>query len=415
MSREETLRSVAANVFGKMNGMGVRGLNGEQEIFESLMANILYIDSQMQTPIDIDSLQLDEKNRYIQYATEINEILGKEIFKTSGTVRPSDLYIARVYENLSGGPGVICSVRDLEPYTFNADIIRRRSNGDIGRLRLEALTPNNRAGEYPEYAYLSEADKKSFRQEMRKKVFSHEFNHLSITETSGSSLDCMELEEIAVERMALKANGLARIVTVDRCGGKYTQKLPNRESSRSAIYASGEILSLILGEENFQVARMTGKLDELIQRELGMTAKELNRMLYCCRDKEGAKRKGYGDVFEAQIETEQMLLEKYAQKVLNQLQKQDQCVNYDDMEQIYNELGHLYKLILKKSDPAARENMESVKILKSLLARCDSLLDSYHIDSDAFKEAVKERSAVKNPHYINEADKKVALANRRKQ
>ena len=212
----ENFKNIAIELFGELPGIFTPGLNGDQEFLDSLISNLEHVD-EMKFIIPLSTIK--EADRYLECAKKMNIRLGENIFSLGPNIKPVELYISRIYDNIHGGKGIVFNqkITNLEDYTIDADVSRRTISDNIpGVYSVTVLNGKGRANSYVDYDSLTNKDKLLLKQQLRKKVMAHEFNHLSVTARNPIVYDLVEFEEIAVERMALKAlniNGKSNIIT----------------------------------------------------------------------------------------------------------------------------------------------------------------------------------------------------------
>lgn len=402
--KKELLKNYITKIFSDINGFDLEGLNKEKEILSALFNTAQMINENFHTPININDI-VDK--------TEINNTLKEMAIKCGKTSSDKNevtflqLYLARVYANIKRLTKIEFS-DGLNENNFKDHTISASISIDLGGLikpRLNFSKDDERLVFYSGYNTLPENLKQLFKHELRMKVLSHELSHASMC-TKDYLGSLVSLEEILVERLALKAQNITRTLTKEEYNYGYSKNSPNPESSNYRIYASGEILSKIIGEEKLQTARLLGKkhLSKLLEDELKTSAVNLNTYLDSSTDKQLAHHYFNGASPEhsrilAQLEVEAFLVSTFKEKTLNNLKNTDK-LKENDLYNLYKDCLDIKQVILLGENNI--DQMQPVIDLRAVVSRLDEICKEKGIDYKQIKKDIKIKKLQEDTHYIKQ-------------
>ena len=181
------------------------------------------------------------------------------------------LYLARIYMNIKRLSKIEytdgLTENNLKDHTISASV--SVDAGGLTKPRLNFSKDDERLNIYKGYNALPENLKQLFRRELRKKVLSHELSHASAC--AKDHLGLLEsFEEMLVERLALKSQNITRTLAREESSYGYFKNSPNPESSNYRIYAAGEILSKIIGEEKLIELSITNPKKIIKNKEISV-------------------------------------------------------------------------------------------------------------------------------------------------
>lgn len=401
---KEILNAYIIKVFGDIPGFDVKGLNDEHEVISSLFNNAQMINENFNSPINMKDV-VDSK--------EINAALKEMAIKCGRTSNDKSqvsflqLYLARIYMNIKRLSKIEytegLTENNLKDHAISASV--SVDAGGLVKPRLNFSKDDERLNTYKGYNALPENLKQLFRRELRKKVLSHELSHASVC--SKDHLGTLEsFEEMLVERLALNSQNITRTLTREEYSYGYSKNSPNPESSNYRIYAAGEILSKIIGEEKLQTARLLGKKSfcQLIEEELKTKATNLNTYLDAAADKQVAHKYFKCQTPEqsrivAQIKVESFLVSKFKEKKMNNLQNTNN-LNENEICQLYRDCADIrHVLLLDKNNV---NQMQSVIDLKEIISRLDQICEEKGIDYERIKEDIRKQIQQEDAHYIKQ-------------
>ena len=414
------INELVTNIYKNVKGIETKGYNNEQEFLECIINSVRYFESNFTSLIKVDDLP--DKVEFSKVSKSLSKISDLKL-EDKKEISFAELYICRLYESISVHGLDLSSIdlSNLQNITIDGTCLKGESTISFSKSDRENI--------YINFKNLDKDTQLKFLQELRKKVISHEFAHLSMpSHNSFRGYEFLDsLEEILVERIALNSENTHRktaaIETTPK--GKMIRQIPNLESSNYRIFAIGEILSKIVGEEKMQTSRLLGASTffRVISEELNYSAEEMKdfgTMINAATNVQTAKyfAKKQNSPMQTlppeeiriryQLLLENKLLTIYKEKILSDLTNA-QDISKDKLEQLYKDCADIRQVILKHEDKIKQNEMPSIKTLKEIIIKLDELAQLKGINPQEIKNKISQEIKEENNHYINQQTQTLAV------